>query len=145
VFDCFPWVSVWVSCPPGPILESVFLCVRVSVGRSLPENVEGLVPSIGSPVAGVRSYLWTENLTKTLPVRRGPCQAISCVALCFSFWSSLDLVGGRSLILCYPIVLPGRRKWVFRARFRPDFNQECLKIGPPAGVPILRFSRIESG
>ncbi len=38
----------------------------------------------------------------------------------------------------------------FRTGFRPDSNRESFKIGPPAGLrpaggPILRFSRQESG
>ncbi len=51
--------------------------------------------------------------------------------------------------LCYAIMLQGRKSG-FRAGFRPDSNRENIKIGPPAdlrpaGVPILRLSRLESG
>ncbi len=33
----------------------------------------------------------------------------------------------------------------FRAGFRTDSNREAIELGPPAGGPILRFSRLESG
>ncbi len=62
------------------------------------------------------------------------------------FWGCLP---GSSGGLCCAIVLPGRKS-VFRAGFRPDSNSERFKIGPlagrrPAGRPILRFFRLESG
>ncbi len=52
-------------------------------------------------------------------------------------------------ILGYAIVLPGRKS-SYRAGFRPDHSRETFKIGPPtgprpAGGPIVRFSRLESG
>ncbi len=51
--------------------------------------------------------------------------------------------------LCYAIVLPGRKSG-FRAGFRQDSIRESLKIGPPAGFrpaggPILKLPRLESG
>ncbi len=46
--------------------------------------------------------------------------------------------------VCYAIVLSGRKSG-FRAGFRPDSSRESLKIGPPAGGPILRLSQLESG
>ena len=52
-------------------------------------------------------------------------------------------------VVCYAIVLPGRKSG-FRAGFRLDSNRESIKIGPPAGrrpagKPISRLSRLESG
>ncbi len=51
--------------------------------------------------------------------------------------------------LCYAMVLPGRISG-FRARFRQDSTRENLTISSPAGLrpagrPILKISRIESG
>ncbi len=48
--------------------------------------------------------------------------------------------------LCYAIMLPGGNSG-FWAGFRPDFNRENFKDGPPAvlrpaGGPILRLSRL---
>ncbi len=52
-------------------------------------------------------------------------------------------------MLCYPIELPGRNS-VLRAGCRQDYQRKNLKIGPPAGrrpagEPIWRLSRLESG
>ncbi len=54
---------------------------------------------------------------------------------------------GLGFTLCYAILLPGRRPG-FRAGFRPDSNQESLKIGPPGGLrpaggPNFRLSLVE--
>jgi hypothetical protein len=52
-------------------------------------------------------------------------------------------------ILCYAKMFPGQKSG-FRAGFWPDSSLGTLKIGPPAGLrpaggPILRLSRLESG
>ncbi len=53
------------------------------------------------------------------------------------------------ILLCCAIVLPGRKSG-FRSGFRPDFDRGSFKIGSPtsprpAGGPILRLPRLESG
>jgi hypothetical protein len=58
---------------------------------------------------------------------------------------AVELVYGSGFIICYAIVLPGR-KWAFRAEFGPDCYRERTEIGPPAGRmpaggPISVFSR----
>ncbi len=50
---------------------------------------------------------------------------------------------GAQATLCYAMVLPGRKSG-FRAAFRPDSSRETAGLRP-AGGPILRFSRLESG
>ncbi len=60
--------------------------------------------------------------------------------------SALSLIGHTQ---GYARMLPDRKS-SFRVRFRPGSNRESLKIGPPAGRgpaggPILRLSRLESG
>ncbi len=44
-----------------------------------------------------------------------------------------ELPGVRDSILCYAIVLPGRKP-DFRAGFWPDCYRERTEIGPPAGL-----------
>ncbi len=51
--------------------------------------------------------------------------------------------------LCYAVMLPGWKS-DFRGGFEPHSNQENTEIGPPArlrpaGGPMLRLSRLESG
>ncbi len=53
------------------------------------------------------------------------------------------------MIYVAKVVLPGRKSG-FRARCQPYYGQESLKIGTaaglrPAGGPILRLARLESG
>ncbi len=106
-----------------------------------PVSVEADLPGQGVPRYVPQGDTNPGPTDRDPPSRLGPGPGLTNVA---RTWIGMELI-----TICYAIVLPGR-KTNFRASFRPDSNWESLKIGPPAGRrpaggPILRLSRLESG
>ncbi len=139
----------------------MFLDTLEKVGRRSPLVWMGGAKVVHLVVHLLVGDLWMWPATnRPQPTPTGPrttsnCSHMSCSPKCFDKVGKTpsSCLDGRSRSLahklCYAIVFPGRKSG-FRAAFRQDSSWERPKLGSPAGLrpagrPIMRFYRLESG